>query len=449
MQTEQKGKFMEQKEENSFIQETIKKRPLNKRKLFRRTMTTVVLAVVFGMIACLTFLLIEPVINKILNPEKITKVEFPEEEQETSPGELLTEESVALQQEAVVTEAEQEAVKDAVKDAMQDVNQDLSLEAYQQLYSEFFSLARRSEMAMASIIGISREEDWFQGTHENKNTTSGLIVANNGAEILILADWDNMKSGQEYYARFCDKKLVEANLKQKDSETGLAVFAVDISGIEESTMKTIQLAQLGNRTGEGSVGTPVIAIGSPQGTQGSISYGVITSGGTSLSLTDAIYNVIMTDMNMTADSSGVVIDLNGEVLGIITRSAKEKAGVNTVSALSVSELKGLIAKLSNDERRAYIGVKGIDVTDEAYEETGVPFGAYVEEVQPQSPAMMAGIQNGDVIVQIEEESIASFKEYRTVMLSLQPQTIITMKLMRFDGTEYNEIELQLTTGEAE
>lgn len=440
---------MEQKEEHSFVRETIKERPLNKRKLFRRTVTTVVLAVVFGMIACLTFLLIEPVINKILNPEKITKVEFPEEEQEISPEELLTEESVAQQEEAIKAEAEQEAVKDAVENVMQNVNQELSVESYQQLYTEFLALARRSEKSLATVIGISEEADWFQGTRENRNTTSGLIVADNGAEILILADADSMKNAQEYYVRFCDKKLVEATLKQKDSETGLAIFAVDLSAVEETTMKMIGMADLGSQTAEGIVGTPVITIGSPQGTPGSVSYGMITSSGTALSLTDAIYSVIMTDMNMTSDSSGVVIDLNGEVLGMITQGAKEATGGNTVSALSVSELKKLIAKLSNDERRAYIGVKGIDVTDEAYTESGVPFGAYVEEVQPQSPAMMAGIQNGDVIVQIGEDTISSFKDYRAVMLSLQPQTMVEVTLMRFDGAEYNEIKLQLTTGEAE
>lgn len=428
-----------QKEEQSFVRETIKERPLNKRKLFRRTITTVVFAVVFGMIACLTFLLIEPSINKILNPEKITKVEFPEEKQEISPQELLTEETVA----------QQEAVKDAVENVIENVGQELTMESYQRLYTEFLALARRSEKSVVTVIGISEEEDWFQGIRESRNTISGLIVAENGAQILILADAGGMKNVQEYYVRFCSQKLAKATLKQKDLETGLAIYAVDMSILEESTLKMIGIAELGSYTREGVAGVPVITIGSPQGIPGSLSYGMITSGGTVLSLTDAVYSIMMTDMNMTADSSGVIIDLDGKVLGIITQSVKDKVGVNTVSALSISELKKLIAKLSNDERRAFIGVRGIDVTDEAYTEMGVPFGAYVEEVRPQSPAMMAGIQNGDVIVQIGEETISSFKDYRAVVLSLQPQTIVEIKLMRFDGVKYNEMKIQLTTGEVE
>ena len=60
---------MEDKE-YEFVHETIKKKPVNKKKLLRRTVLTAALAVVFGLVACVTFLLIEPVINNVLNPEK-------------------------------------------------------------------------------------------------------------------------------------------------------------------------------------------------------------------------------------------------------------------------------------------------------------------------------------------------------------------------------------------
>ena len=107
---------MEDKE-YEFVHETIKKKPVNKKKLLRRTVLTAALAVVFGLVACVTFLLIEPVINNVLNPEKISKVEFPEEKKEVKPQELLTEESVARQevqrQEAAVEEAKEEAIQSA------------------------------------------------------------------------------------------------------------------------------------------------------------------------------------------------------------------------------------------------------------------------------------------------------------------------------------------------
>ena len=104
---------MEKKSGSSFVSETIKEKPINKKKLLRRTMTTVGLAIIFGLIACLTFFLMEPVINGIVNPTEITKVSFPEETEELKPEELLTEEEIAQQEESLqeVVEAAKKMVK--------------------------------------------------------------------------------------------------------------------------------------------------------------------------------------------------------------------------------------------------------------------------------------------------------------------------------------------------
>ena len=66
-----------------FMKETIKQRPLNRRKLFRRTIITAAMAVIFGTVACLTFLVLEPVISNRLHPEEEPQpVVFPEEGEE-------------------------------------------------------------------------------------------------------------------------------------------------------------------------------------------------------------------------------------------------------------------------------------------------------------------------------------------------------------------------------
>ena len=78
--------------EITFLQEKIKERPVNRKKLVRRTVITVVMAMVFGLVACVTFLLLEPVINRMIYPEeKAEIVRFPEEEQEVQePVEVQT-----------------------------------------------------------------------------------------------------------------------------------------------------------------------------------------------------------------------------------------------------------------------------------------------------------------------------------------------------------------------
>ena len=79
--------------QSDFLREKMKQRPVNKKKLLRRTIVTAVLAVVFGIVACLTFLLLEPVINNWLYPpEEAKEVQFPEETitEEMNPEDMLT-----------------------------------------------------------------------------------------------------------------------------------------------------------------------------------------------------------------------------------------------------------------------------------------------------------------------------------------------------------------------
>ena len=102
----------EKNPQSDFMMEKIKERPVNKKKLLRRTVTTVAMAVIFGMIACVTFLTLEPVISNLLYPEeKPDAVIFPEEQEEISPEDMLVEDaptpSIQEAVESVILEDEQ------------------------------------------------------------------------------------------------------------------------------------------------------------------------------------------------------------------------------------------------------------------------------------------------------------------------------------------------------
>ena len=84
------------KQETDFLKETIKQRPLNRKKLLRRTIITAAMAVIFGTVACLTFLLLEPVISNRLYPEEEpSTVVFVEEteENEKLPEDMIADDS--------------------------------------------------------------------------------------------------------------------------------------------------------------------------------------------------------------------------------------------------------------------------------------------------------------------------------------------------------------------
>ena len=90
MEKEQASLDKERASEIQYIQEKIKERPVNKKKLIRRTIITVVLAVVFGIVACVTFAFLEPVIGEMLYPKEEPQIiTFPEEEQEVKPEDMV------------------------------------------------------------------------------------------------------------------------------------------------------------------------------------------------------------------------------------------------------------------------------------------------------------------------------------------------------------------------
>ena len=270
--------------------------------------------------------------------------------------------------------------------------------------------------------------------------SSGVIIANNGKELLVLADYTPIKNAETLSLSFYNGVQVQAQIKQRDSFTNLAVISVNLSDLPEKDRDDlIKIASLGSSNVKNLVSTPVIAVGSPMGSSHSIGYGMITAVSSQLSVTDRNYKLLLTDINGSQNAGGVLFNLQGQVVGIITNNKTGSDMKNMINAYGITELKKIIEKMSNGEQVAYVGISGIDVTREAYEELGVPYGAYVKEVDMDSPAMLAGIQQGDVLVAMNDRTVISFGEYTTMLLQMKPGTTVNFKVMRQVQNEYKEM----------
>ena len=295
--------------EITFLQEKIKERPVNRKKLVRRTVITVVMAMVFGLVACVTFLLLEPVINRMIYPEeKAEIVRFPEEEQEVNPEDMAADEAeLQIIREEEAAESQNENTKDPGAEEPGDTAseegtgqggtavdaeggaagnpEEISpeeaakitiLEDYQVLYNVLGELRAEVEKSMVSVTAVTSDVNWINDTLENTGVTSGLIVADNGRELLILAGYRELEDADSISVSFGgDQK--EAAVKEIDQATGLAVLAVPLSELSEEQRNGITYASLGSSAGRALVGQPVLAVGSPAGAGGSVCYGMVTS----------------------------------------------------------------------------------------------------------------------------------------------------------------------------
>ena len=420
-----------------FLREKIKQKPVNKKKLLRRTLITVAMAVVFGLVACFTFLILEPVISNRLYPEEeAQEVQFPEETvtEEMKPEDMLVQDEVP--EETVQTELEDEQIEELLSQVQ------FNLEDYQALYAELAQLASEASRSVVTVTGVTSDVDWFNNTYENMASVSGVIVANNGKSILVLVSAETLHSADSIIVTFCDQAQAEAEVVQRDQTTGLAILSVPLLSISEETMDVIDIATLGSSNNNNLLGTPVIALGSPMGTSGSVCYGVITSTETVIDQPDSAYKMIMTDIYGSHNATGVFVNLKGMVIGIIDNANTSNDMGNLLTAYGISELKKTIEKMSNDQELAYMGVHGADVPQEAIEELDIPAGAYIKEIEMDSPAMAAGIQSGDVITQVNEEPITTYGELLNMLNNAEPEEIMTITLAR----QGREMSVEVTLG---
>ena len=420
-------------EEYELIRERIKTHPINRKKLIRRTVITAAMAVIFGVLACITFLVLEPVFSNMLTPEEepvASEVKIPIDEEEILPEDMILEDEEETRTQIIYQEKERTTTV---------------LEDYNSLYDEIYNLSKNCQKSVVKVAGVSQDVDWFNVAYESKEVTTGLIIANNGIELLILTDGSVIKNSENIDVTFFNELVTSAVVKETDKNTGLAIIAVPVDQLTATLLDPDIIAKLGNSKTNRLLAAPVIAVGRPVSNVISLEQGMITSKSNIINLIDNNYEMFTTDMRGYDASNGVIFNMSGEVLGIIWQK-NTSLDKNTLNAIGISDLKRTIERMSNGKKRAYLGIRGTDVTLEAIN-LGVPVGAYVLEIDMESAAMKAGIQSGDVITKIDGFEITSYTVFTEAIGLHDPGDEVTVTVKRLSGEEYKEMDITVVLGE--
>lgn len=179
-----------------FIKETIKKKPLDRKKMWKAAGVLAGAGAIFGLTAALVFAVVEPQISQAVENKKRTeqKVEIPTDEETEKKEEQQTDAGIDTEDISESEEGEQSG---------------LSIDNYSEMYKEVLKKADKIKEAMVTVIGVKSDEDWFQTPYESQ--MSGVIVADNGQELYVLTQYGIVKNVDRIQVQFCDDTVVDEN----------------------------------------------------------------------------------------------------------------------------------------------------------------------------------------------------------------------------------------------
>ena len=324
--------------------------------------------------------------------------------------------------------------------------------------SDVATIAKNAMPSIVSITNMSVQEvqSFFGGPQQQESTSvgSGIIIGQTDSELLILTNNHVVEGNEKLTVSFVDNESVEANVKGTDSTKDLAVVAVKISDVKDSTMDEIAVATMGDSS-KLEVGEQVVAIGNALGYGQSVTSGIVSAtertldgyeGGT-LIQTDAAIN--------PGNSGGALLNSNGEVIGINTAKVATDSVEGMGYAIPISDASDTIQNLMNQETKTkvseaeqgYLGIQGVDVSDESAKMYNMPTGVYISDVVKNGGAQQAGLTKGSVITGLEGTTISDMNSLKEQLqyYRVGDKVKVTVQVPGNNG-EYTEKTVEVTLG---
>ena len=334
----------------------------------------------------------------------------------------------------------------------------------------YSNVADVAEAVMPSIVAITNKSvqevnDYFfrrSFQYEATSAGSGIIVGSNDTELLICTNNHVVENANELSVTFIDEQSYTAYVKGTDPDNDLAVVSVNLEDISDDTMDQIRIARTGN-SDDMRVGEQVVAIGNALGYGQSVTTGIISAKDRTIEAASDSYgsnattyeNLIQTDAAINfGNSGGALLNMNGEVIGINSAKASQSGVEGMGYAIPIAKAMPILEDLMSRQTRVrleedeigYIGINGQSVSRDATMLYGIPEGIYVTYVEEDSPAMAAGLKEGDIITAFDGESITSMRDLQYMLQYYAAGETIDMTIC--SGSEnYEETTLTITLGD--
>ena len=415
---QQEESEMNETPEYSFLQEVIKDEVGGTGKRKKRILRKIGVGIFIGLVACFTFSVFKPWVESRIsgNPDEVT---IPRDTKQT---------------------AENEADRSG-KDGNGQKKDN-----YSKSVKSLSDVAKKGKRSVVSLLVLTGATIGNKEFVSESQSVSGVLIADNGQELLILGPTMEVGETQQIQATFCDGKKYQVTEKKSDANLELTIYAVKESQLEEKTEKSIRLAALGSSY-EGKTGDTTVLLGMLFGQGDAVGYGVLRSSTEKAERADGTYHILGAELAGFTGGSGIMFNRQEEVIGIICDAAGEDAKEELMHAYAISDIKDVMQFLANGESVPYIGIHATDVSENIAEDRRIPRGIYVDKVEADSPAMRAGIQSGDVLTAIGGTDIENFEQYHELLMEEKEGTHLLIKGYRRGAKDqYVAVHFNATVG---
>lgn len=399
----------------------------NSKRLLKKGASLVTMAVFFGLVAGLVMIIVYKTGKNYLDDNKTAMNETISSTDGSESKETDPEDTTVPPIEEITTEIPSTVPIDNEK-----------LNDYMGYYKALKSVADKAGLSVVTVTAAKQGVDFFNSTYQNIADEYGIVISSDSTGYYILTEYSLVKNSENIQITYYDKTVDTAEFVAGDTTTDMAV-------IKTGSLNTAVVpVQFGNSDAV-LKGDLLVATGKLYGFNGTIGYGIATGVNNSVNDTDSIYRLINTDISGTATSNGVILNLHGEVVGIITM-AYNSDNTNFITAYAINDVRNLMQNLVNKKRMPYLGIKGQTVTDEIAATNKIPKGIYISAVETNSPAYKSGIQSGDVITQINGTGINNMESFMIQLEKSNPGDNVNVTIKRRGREDYKEIEFNLVLG---